>query len=106
MTDPGRLKTRLVLQAPQETPDGQGGVTRGFVDVARLWASVVPLAAREDVEADAHGASVRCRIILRNEFDLTLRHRLIEGARSYRIIALRERDDRRFIEIDAELRQE
>jgi hypothetical protein len=43
---------------------------------------------------------------MRNRFVLTLQHRLTDGARVYRILAIRERDDRRFIEIDAELRIE
>jgi len=37
---------------------------------------------------------------------LTLQHRLLDGARIYRILAIRERDNGRFIEIDAELRVE
>jgi len=43
---------------------------------------------------------------MRNQFVLTLQHRLADGLRVYRIVAIRERDDRRFIEIDAELRVE
>jgi len=106
MSDAGRLKTRLVLQAPQDTPDGQGGFSRGFIDVATIWAAVTPLSARENVEADANGSVSRVRIIFRNEFSVTLTHRLLEGVRVYRVTALRERDDRRFIEIDAEWRQD
>ena len=30
MTRPGDLNRRLVLEAPVETPDGTGGVTRGY----------------------------------------------------------------------------
>ncbi len=43
---------------------------------------------------------------MRNRFVLTLQHRLADDPRIYRILAIRERDDRRFIEIDAELRIE
>lgn len=48
MSDPGRLNRRLVLEAPVETDDGAGGVTRGFAAVATLWASVVPISAHEE----------------------------------------------------------
>jgi head-tail adaptor len=108
MIDPGRLKTRLQIQAPDETGDGQGGVERSATTLATVWAAVTPLAARAGggIEADAEGASVRYRIILRSNFALTLQHRLVDGARIYRITAIRDRDDRRFIEIDAELRVE
>jgi head-tail adaptor len=66
----------------------------------------MPLAARAGVEAGADGAAQRLRIVLRRNLALTLRHRLVDGAKVYRIVALREIDDRRFVEIDAELREE
>jgi head-tail adaptor len=109
MIDPGRLKTRLQVQAPVETDDGQGGVARSYPTLTTAWAAVAPLAARgggAGVEADAEGAVVRYRIILRSNFSLTLQHRLADGARIYRIAAIRDHDDRRFIAIDAELRVE
>jgi head-tail adaptor len=65
-----------------------------------VWAAVTPRAAREGVEADASAATLRVRIVLRDEFALTLRHRFVDGSRVYRITALDRRD--RFIEIDAE----
>jgi head-tail adaptor len=109
MIDPGRLKTRLQVQSPVETDDGQGGVTRGYTTLATAWAQVTPLTARgagPGLEADAEGAVVKYRIILRSNFILTLQHRLVDGARIYRIAAIRDHDDRRFIAVDAELRVE
>ena len=43
MTSPGDLNRRLVLEAPIETDDGEGGVTRGYATVTTLWAQAVPL---------------------------------------------------------------
>jgi SPP1 family predicted phage head-tail adaptor len=109
MIDPGRLKTRLSIEAPVEVDDGQGGVMRSTTTLATVWAAVMPLTARAGaagVEADAEGAAAKYRIILRSNFSLTLQHRLVDGTRIYRIAAIRDRDDRRFIEIDAELRVE
>ena len=40
MIDPGRLNRRLVLEAPVETPDDAGGVTRAYSDVATIWAEI------------------------------------------------------------------
>jgi len=85
MIDPGALKTRLTLEAPVETDDGQGGVTRGYATFAKVWAQVAPLGARPNVTADADGAAVRYRIVTRCGY---------------------ERDGGRFIEIEAELRVE
>jgi SPP1 family predicted phage head-tail adaptor len=106
MIDPGQLRTRLVLQQPIETPDDQGGVTRAWSSYGNAWAKIVPLAAQPGVEADASGATQNYRIIMRASFSLMLQHRLVEGAKVYRIVAIRESDDRRFIEIDAQLRIE
>lgn len=106
MIDPGRLKTRLVAQRPVETPDGQGGVTRTWEAFATVWAQVVPRAARHEIAADADGATLSWRIVLRTGLSLTLQHRFSDGARVYRIIAIRDSGNGRFIEIDAETRQE
>jgi SPP1 family predicted phage head-tail adaptor len=106
MIDPGQLRTRLVLQQPVETPDDQGGVTRAWSSFGNAWAKVAPMAARPGVEADASGATQNYRITMRASFSLTLQHRLVDGARIYRIAAIRESDDRRYIEIDAQLRVE
>lgn len=104
MIDPGRLKARLVIEAPDESDDGQGGVARSYSAVATVWAAVLPARMSHAVEADADGALVHLRIILRSGFALTLRHRFIDGAKIYRITALREIDERRFVEIEAEWR--
>lgn len=106
MIDPGQLRTRLVLQQPVETPDDQGGVTRTWSSYGNAWAKIAPLSARPDVEADASGATQNYRITMRANFSLTLQHRLVEGVKIYRIVAIRDSDDRRYIEIDAQLRVE
>jgi SPP1 family predicted phage head-tail adaptor len=104
-TDPGALNRRLTLEAPVESADGAGGVTRSYEAAATLWASVEPKPAREGTSADALGANVTHRIRVRYGADISLRHRLRDGDRLYRIVAIRERD-RRFLDIDAELRVE
>jgi head-tail adaptor len=105
MIDPGRLKTRLLLQAPVASDDGQGGVAvSDYTTQAVLWAALLPSAARREVSADADGAMLRVRIFVRAGYALTLQHRLVDGGKIYRIVTWREIDDGRFVEIDAELR--
>ena len=103
MTDPGTLNRRLTLEAPVESADGAGGVTRGYAAVATLWASLTPVAARGNVEAAGLGTTVTHRIQIRTSTGITLRHRFRDGARVFRIVAMRDRD-RRFLDIDAEER--
>lgn len=101
----GTLDKRLALEAPVETPDGAGGVTRSYAAVTTLWANVAPVSARGDVIADAAGATVTHRIVIRMRSDVTTRHRLRDGARVYRIVSLREQDgEKRFLDIGAEER--
>jgi SPP1 family predicted phage head-tail adaptor len=104
LTGPGDLNRRLVLQASSETGDGAGGVTRAYTMVTTLWAQVLPLTMIADTVADSLGASLRYRIVIRKRDGVTLRHRLQEGDTIYRIIAARKSADRRFLEIDAEVR--
>lgn len=105
MSDPGALRTRLVLEAPVETPDGAGGVARSFAATANLWAQVTPISARERVLADARGANVTHRIRIRVRTDLTTRHRFRRGARVWDVVAWREEDaSGRFLTIDAQER--
>jgi SPP1 family predicted phage head-tail adaptor len=103
MTDPGKLDRRLALEAPVETPDGAGGVTRSYAAVATLWAQVEPVSARGAVEAQALGATVTHRIRVRCSADITIRHRFRDSARIFRIVSMRE-GRKRFLDIDAEER--
>lgn len=104
MIDPGILNRRLVLEAPADTPDGQGGFVRSYVAVSTVWASVIPSSARDAFEADARGAAVSHRIVIRRNATATLRHRLRDGAAIFHIVAMREDASRQFLHIDASRR--
>jgi len=105
MSAPGRLRHRLVLEAPVETDDGAGGVLRAYENLATVWAAIEPLGLAEQVAAEALGARLTHRIVVRVGFDLTLRHRFKLGERTFRIAAIRDPDESgRFREISAEER--
>jgi SPP1 family predicted phage head-tail adaptor len=106
MTASGELNRRLVLEAPHETADGEGGVTRLYDVVTTLWAQVTPVSARADVAAGSLGSVLRTRIVIRKRSDVNTRHRLLDGARIYRILGVRVSADHRFLEIDAEEHQD
>jgi SPP1 family predicted phage head-tail adaptor len=106
MTGASELNRRLVLEAPVETADGEGGVTRLYDVVTTLWAQVTTVSARADVAAGSLGAALRTAIVIRKRDDIGTRHRLLDGARIYRILSLRDSADRRFLEIEAEEHQD
>src|SRR5947209_20020109 len=101
---PGALNRRLVLEAPVESPDGAGGVTRSYAAVMMLWASVEPVSARGVVVADAPGAIVTHRIVIRRRGAVSTRHRFVEGTTVYRVVTMRDDATRRFLVIGAEQR--
>jgi SPP1 family predicted phage head-tail adaptor len=106
VTTAGDLNRRLVLEAPNETGDGAGGVTRVYEAVTKVWAQVLPFSARPDVRADSAGAALRYRIVIRAGPAITTRHRLRDDERVYRIVAAQKSTDRRFLEIEAEARED
>jgi SPP1 family predicted phage head-tail adaptor len=106
MTAPGDLNRRLMLEAPVETEDGVGGVRRLYDVVTVLWAQVIPLSAASDVTAGSAGAAARYRIVIRGRSDITTRHRFQDGTHIYRVLAARPSADRRFLEIEAEERED
>jgi head-tail adaptor len=56
--------------------------------------------------ADRLGAVVRYRVIVRARPDITNKHRFQDGTHIYSIIAVRPTADRRFLEIEAEERDD
>ena len=102
----GGLNRRLVLQEPVENADDEGGVTRSYQTVTTLWAQVRPLGAGTDVAAGSLGAALRTAIVVRARDDVTTRHRFVDGAHVYRVIAARLSADRRFLEIEAQERED
>ena len=102
----GDLNRRLLLQTPVESADGEGGVTRSDRAVATEWAQLIPLTAGADVAAGSLGAALRYRITVRARDDVTTRHRFVDGGHVYRVIAVRLTADRRFLEVEAEERED
>jgi SPP1 family predicted phage head-tail adaptor len=103
MNDPGKLRHRLVLEAPVEADDAAGGVVRSYEPVATVWAAIAPVTLTEQIAADALGARLTHRIVVRAGLALTTRHRFTLGGRVFRIAAIRDPDERdRFREISAE----
>lgn len=74
----GTLRHRLTLEQTSLTPDGGGGVTENWVQVAQVWGEIEPLKGRERVEA--------ARIAGRHMYDISLRFRDdVEPAMRFRL---------------------
>ena len=101
--EPGMLNARLVLERPEETPDGQGGATVSLIAMASLWAHIEPVATKADEAAGTLRVTVTHRIRLRWRDDLAGGMRLRRGGRLFAIRAFRDPDEtRRYLICDCE----
>ncbi|MFC3075845.1 phage head closure protein [Shinella pollutisoli] len=91
--DPGAFTARLILERPVETPDGQGGVLRGFETLATLWARIEPVSALLRETAGAERATVTHRIRLRRRDDIIGGMRFRKGMRLFAIRVARDPDE-------------
>lgn len=91
--DPGRMTARLELEAPVETPDGQGGAATVFETRASAWALVEPVGYGIEEEADGRVFALTHRIWLRWRTDVTAGMRLRKGQRLFWIGATQDPDE-------------
>lgn len=101
--DPGRLNARLSLEAPEDIPDGQGGVSEGWTPVASLWGRIEPLRAGPDEIAGAAIAVITHRVTIRHRADVRHAMRFVHRGRSLVIRAVRDPDETcRYLVCDCE----
>jgi head-tail adaptor len=91
------LGRALVLETRARTPDGLGGFAEAWVARGTLWAEVVPGAGRDLIREEVAGSAVPLRITVRGAptgapSRPAAGDRFREGDRSYRIVAVTERD--------------
>jgi len=105
MTSTGELRHVLSLQECIRVPDGGGGRTEYWQDIANdaiVFAALAPANAGLEAESRRLSHGTEWRIILRYRDDITPQLRLCDEAYSYRILSLRDMDDRRaYLEITA-----
>jgi SPP1 family predicted phage head-tail adaptor len=90
----GNQRHSLVIEAPDETPDGIGGVVRTWSTLATVWAAIEPLSVDDVMLADKRVGLVTHRIHLRHRAELNIGHRFRLGPRLFLIRALRDPDQR------------
>lgn len=91
------LTRKLVLEAPERTPDGAGGFTTTWTVLGTLWAEVKPGTGRERAAEFATVARIPYRITLRAAPEGAPsrprpEQRFRTGTRIFRILAVTEAD--------------
>ena len=85
----GALRHKIQLQEPSIEQDPTTGEMRQtWVDVASLWAEVVPMSGREFVAASAEQSEVRGRITIRYRDGVDASMRIVYRGRYYNILAV------------------
>ncbi|NTJ41710.1 phage head closure protein [Agrobacterium larrymoorei] len=91
--DPGQLTARLDLEAPDDVPDGQGGVTREWRFQRSLWAAIEPTTQSAYDRASAQGVTITHRVWLSFRDDIAAGMRFRKGARLFNIRLVMDPDE-------------
>jgi len=91
----GRLRRRLILEAPAGTPDGLGGTTQAFETVGAFWAQMEWLSGSETWRQGRPEQFGTWRVTLRWRSDLDAGKRLRDGGRIFDIRTVADPDGSR-----------
>lgn len=91
----GRMRRRLLLEAPVATPDGLGGTTQSFAAVGALWAQLEWLSGLEQWREGRPEQLTRYRVTIRWRGDIDAGKRLRDGERIFDIRAVADPDGSR-----------
>lgn len=99
----GDMRQRLALQQEVRTADTGGGASLSWSTIKTIWAEVMPVSAREDMQGEKLSGRTTHKIITRYDSGITTDMRLLLGARIFNIRGVRNVEERgRFLEIIAE----
>ena len=80
-TSPDELNKRITIEAPTKVPDGGGGFTTVYTDIATVFAAVWPTSANEITAANAttmvvsHRIRIRWRSVMRSSWRIKFESR-------------------------------
>lgn len=99
----GEMKHRITIETPTRSTDGIGGFTSTWATFASAWASITPVAAREDFHASRLEHRVTHKIMIRYVASVTSNMRVVFGSRTFQIKGIKNLEERnRFLELKCE----
>ena len=84
----GSLNQRASIRAKTLTPDGGGGYTESWDEIAQAWVSIEPTGGGDVFGPDAVESRVRHRVMLRRNSLVAAGQRVVVGSRVFRIHAV------------------
>ncbi len=91
--DPGELRTELVLEEASRTPDGAGGFTESWTQIATVFARLQPIVVRERFGADQTIEEVTHRVTMRHRPDVASGMRFVMGDRILSVLTVHDPDE-------------
>lgn len=91
--DPGEMRTELLLEQATPTPDGAGGFTETWSEIATVFARLQPTVARERFGADQTLEEVTHRVTIRHRPDVASGMRFVMGDRVLSILTVHDSDE-------------
>jgi len=91
----GDLRHRITLQELVSIPDGMGGFSEGWQDVATVWASVEPLRGQERYLAQQAVQEITHKVTIRYRKSVSPKMRILFGNRVLSIVAVIDPGERR-----------
>ena len=91
--DPCQMTARLSLEEQTSTPDGQGGGTLSWTEIAAMWAKIEPVSTSLAERAGAEIGTITHRIWLRFREGVSAGQRLRKGARLFAIKLVQDPDE-------------
>lgn len=74
----GRLRHRVSIQRKVQTQNPTtGAITETWQEVAKVWAAIEPLSAREFIQSQAMQAQIVARIVIRHREDVDATMRVV-----------------------------
>ena len=91
--DPGSLRSELKLEACATIPDGLGGHTESWTEIATVFALIEPVSARSIFGPDQTIESVTHRVTMRWRNGVASGMRFVKLGRTFEIVTVHDPDD-------------
>ncbi len=91
--DAGLLNHEVALEEPVETPDGAGGFTIVWTQIATLWARLEPLDPARELWAGRQASEATHRVTLRLRGDVKQGMRFRKLTRLFPILSAQDPDE-------------
>ena len=91
----GARRHRVVIETRTDTGQTGGGVSSSWATLATVWASVQPLKGMERLHAQQLESPVTHKVTIHYRSDVTTKHRLTWGSRTFNIRSVVDVDERR-----------